>query len=267
MSCLSEFPVDAIGRVKAETLRAHIALEQEVSRLERMKREAPFLRCVLRIFLAFAREATQLAKTPDHPDWCDSELDPRCRSFLIEAMIESWESLGKDPGVRKMFSSRGWGYSIDEDVLRKITKFPEWKQYQTLLLEALDIQSVPLASVSQLPSGPASQVEPALAEPALPVPPSRPERRTAKRNPGAEAIDKALREIAKTCPKSHEEVFRAMNGRFPVPLASPFLTTGGWLSGFNRDPVPARAWLSRNWHRLQLPAFRRGPKKRPTAIR
>jgi hypothetical protein len=47
----------------------------------------------------------------------------------------------KDLGIRKMFSSSGWGYSLDDDDRRKIEKSPEWKQYQELLLDTFDAQS------------------------------------------------------------------------------------------------------------------------------
>jgi hypothetical protein len=40
-----------------------------------------------------------------------------------------------------MFSSSGWGYSLDDDDRRKIEKSPEWKQYQELLLDTFDAQS------------------------------------------------------------------------------------------------------------------------------
>ncbi len=75
-----------------------------------------------------------------------------------------------------------------------------------------------------------------------------------------EAIDKELRKIAEMRPMSHEEVFRSLDGRAPIPFAEPFATVRGWSAGFQRDQAAARAWLSKAWSRLHLPPFPRGPK-------
>jgi hypothetical protein len=87
----------------------------------------------------------------------------------------------------------------------------------------------------------------------------KPVRRHAKQ----EAIDTALREISKSLPKSHEEVFQSLEGRTKsgYPDREPFRTAGGWWKGFRKDPPAARAWLSKNWTQLDLPPFARGPKK------
>jgi hypothetical protein len=58
----SEFPQDAQARVEAETLRAYDALEQGVRGIENHRRDVPFIRCVMGVFLAFAREARAFAK-------------------------------------------------------------------------------------------------------------------------------------------------------------------------------------------------------------
>jgi hypothetical protein len=127
----SEFPHDARARVEAETRRAYIALEQDVRGMESWRRNVPFLRCVMRIFLVFAREACEFGKKTHHPDWSDCELDQRCRDFLLEIVMDAWEHKANDLGIRKVFSSHGWGYSINDDDRRKIEKSPEWKQYVT----------------------------------------------------------------------------------------------------------------------------------------
>jgi hypothetical protein len=86
--------------------------------------------------------------------------------------------------------------------------------------------------------------------------PPRPVRRSAK----YDAIDRALREIAKAYPGSHKEVFRLPDGRSPTANSEPFESAGGWLAGFQRDRIAARSWLSKRWSGLQLPPFRRGPR-------
>jgi hypothetical protein len=239
----SEFPRQARARVEAETLRAHRALEQDVRGTESRRRDVPFIRCVMRVFLVFAREACEFGKKSGHRAWSDRELDQRCRDFLLSIVIDAWEDKAKDLGIRKMFSSGGWGYSLDDDARRKIEMSDEWKQYQELLLDAFESQSHPHLPIpaSKGPSG-------ALG------------RKTVRRNSKYEAIDKALRSIGESRPTSHEEVFRALDGRVPVPNAKPFAGAGGWFAGFKRDRGAAHAWLSKAWSRLHLAAFPRGPK-------
>ena len=86
-------------------------------------------------------------------------------------------------------------------------------------------------------------------------------RKAARRNPRYKAIDDALRNVAQARPSSHEEVFAALEGRVRPPNAEPFQSEGGWLAGFRRNKACARAWLSKAWSRLELPAFPRGPKR------
>ena len=145
----SEFPHDARARVEAETLRAYAALEQDVRGIESWRRDVPFIRCVMRVFIAFAREACEFGKKSNHRAWSDRELDQRCRDFLLEIVIDAWEHKAKDLGIRKMFSStHNWGYSLDDDARRKIEKSPEWKEYQELLLDAFESQSARAADCS-----------------------------------------------------------------------------------------------------------------------
>jgi hypothetical protein len=82
----------------------------------------------------------------------------------------------------------------------------------------------------------------------------------ARRNPTYQAIDSALRDIGKSLPKNHDEVFEMLEGRARIPNAKPFKAAGGWQKGFQKDPVAARAWLSKHWARLRLRPFMRGPK-------
>jgi hypothetical protein len=156
MKYRSEFPPDARARVEAETLRAYAALEQGVRGIERWRRDVPFIRCVMRVFIAFAREACEFGKKSNHRDWSDRELDQRCRDFLLSIVIDAWEDKAKDLGIREMFSSSGWGYSIKDDDRRKLEKSPEWEQYQELLRDAFEVQSARAADCSLTQRGPAS---------------------------------------------------------------------------------------------------------------
>jgi len=87
--------------------------------------------------------------------------------------------------------------------------------------------------------------------------------RQTRRNKKYEAIDSMLRDIAKARPHSHKEVFEHLHRpsrHIQVPPAEPFASARGWITGFQKDPARARAWLSKRWKALGLPAFRRGPK-------
>jgi hypothetical protein len=91
---------------------------------------------------------------------------------------------------------------------------------------------------------------------------SRKVKKPAKRNQKYEQIDKALREFSAAQPKNHEEVFRFLDDRkVAIPNRKPFKSAGGWLKGFQQNRYVARAWLSQEWGRLNLPTFPRGPKK------
>src|SRR5438309_782306 len=92
----SEFPRRARARVEAERVRAYAALERDVRGIESWRRNDPFIRCVMRVFLAFAYEASEFGKKSNHGAWSDSELDQRCREFLLSTVIEAWEEKAKD---------------------------------------------------------------------------------------------------------------------------------------------------------------------------
>jgi hypothetical protein len=87
--------------------------------------------------------------------------------------------------------------------------------------------------------------------------------RTPKRakNSTYSKIDECLKEIEKSKPRRHADVFAALDGRLPVPDCEPFRSAKGWSAGYRTRPDRARAWLSGRWSRLNLPPFRPGPKK------
>ncbi|MEO8592277.1 MAG: hypothetical protein ABI759_03055 [Candidatus Solibacter sp.] len=115
--------------------------------------------------------------------------------------------------------------------------------------------SVPDISVPAVPIDPTVAIDPDISS-TKPTAGSSPRRR----NRGFGVIDSALREIAKSLPKSHEEVFRQLDGRVDVPFANPFRSAKGWHTGFKKNRPLARAWLSHRWAGLNLPPFPRGPK-------
>jgi hypothetical protein len=99
-------------------------------------------------------------------------------------------------------------------------------------------------------------------QPAPGVSPRAQAKKPGRRNQKYKAIDRALQEIAESRPRTQADVFKALEGRVGYPPAEPFESARGWMAGFGRDPRAARAWLSKRWAELDLPAFARGPKKR-----
>jgi hypothetical protein len=88
------------------------------------------------------------------------------------------------------------------------------------------------------------------------------QKRKLRRNERYERIDKALRDCAASRPRSHEEVFQLLDSRkVTIPNRSPFKAAGGWFKGFQQDRHSASVWLSQAWGKLNLPAFRPGPRK------
>jgi hypothetical protein len=232
----------------------------------------------MRVFLAFAREAMDYAINSYDSAWSDRELDQRCRDFLLSIVVDAWEDKGKDLGVRKMASSTGWGYSINDDAKRKLESSPEWKQYRELLLAAHEARSV-RADEGNSQSGGTAHTTPTTCNASAAYPATKPalsdvksegvirvkKRRrpkpTSKRNSRYEKIDDHLREIAKSQPDSHADVFRQLDaGRVPLPDTRVFAGSTDWSAGFRSNPAGAHAWLSQNWGRLNLPPFARGSK-------
>ena len=90
---------------------------------------------------------------------------------------------------------------------------------------------------------------------------SRKTARPVRRNQRYKVIDEALRKIAQSSPRTQEEVFQSLEDRHVViPPAEPFMTARGWIAGFRRDALGARAWLSKRWGELSLSSLPRGPK-------
>jgi len=110
------------------------------------------------------------------------------------------------------------------------------------------------------PPAPARKDDGAIAQEAQGPKKSREGKKPVRQNRIYRAIDEALREIAKSLPRTQEEIFQSLEGRVKIPPAEPFMTTGGWMAGFHRDEATARAWLSKRSHELDLPPLPRGPK-------
>lgn len=74
-------------------------------------------------------------------------------------------------------------------------------------------------------------------------------------------FDKALREIAKTNPTSHHEVFKLLTER-RIPQTILGRASTDWMDWFRQRPRNARSWLSKRWAKNELPPFPRGRKQK-----
>jgi hypothetical protein len=135
----------------------------------------------------------------------------------------------------------------------------EWRSRATALAEA-NTHLRREASVS--PANPVGAEHLSTAKEQKPKQ-SRNGNKLVRRNQKYTTIDQALQEIAKSCPRTHEEVFNMLEGRkINLPPAQPFEGARGWVIGFQRNKPAARAWLSKRWAELNLAPFPRGPKNR-----
>jgi hypothetical protein len=231
---------------------------------------------IAKVFFVFAQQACRAGA---EGLWSGERMRSETDEFLHHLIVAAYYE--KSPSTNRL-------EFFEPDVKQKIKESDDWLRYQQTLAaiaqgqaaadrEVADGQADPGKDKSQL-----DQVEPAVlevsAEEQTPVgssaqaisPPGSERalkgsssglaRKTVRRNSKYEEIDKTLRSIAESRPTSHEEVFRALDGRAHLPNAKPFLGAAGWFDAFRRNKVAARAWLSKAWSRLNLPAFPRGPK-------
>jgi hypothetical protein len=122
----SEFSPEARDRIEKEKIR--VCQELLPSSAYDNKTQDSAIRCIMRIFLSFAKEACALRR---ERGWTIERVEDETRVFLRKLMIEVlsenfsclWEIwIDKSDG------------SILRDAKRKIKASAEWKEYQELLL-------------------------------------------------------------------------------------------------------------------------------------
>jgi hypothetical protein len=287
-----EFPQQLRNLILAESIRAARDFERvKQDTHSRSAIEGLLRNYILRGFIVFVREAAELGR---QGIWTAARVESESLEFLRRCTIlarqeEGYDSSGNQLG--EMVSH--WNGRILPEVQRGFRQSPEWQEYEDILLAVADAPAGLRKDQSQL--APAATAVPvgvgkfpkipqdapcggpraiaSIASPNLAHIELREEqgvvrkmlsaglrRKPVRRSPKYEAIDRTLRCIAESRPTSHEEVFRALDGRIPIPNAVPIGGAGGWLAGFRRNKIAARTWLSKAWSHLSLPAFPRGPK-------
>jgi hypothetical protein len=121
----SEFLPAARDRIEKEKIRAYRELLP--SSVYDSKEQDLAIRCVMRIFLAFSKEACALRKERGWTiDRIESESEEFLRRLAIMVVFEKFPGL--DP---RWFP---WGGSIASDVQRRFRASAEWNEYEELLL-------------------------------------------------------------------------------------------------------------------------------------
>ena len=138
-----EFTAESRNRIEAERLKASRELDERRKLVPWSKwgpsevDEANLHKYILRVFLAFAKEACNLCS---RGSWTLDRVrreaeDVHLRQFAIEAYSES----GNDKNGRKLREiTSNWNGSIFPEVKRKLQESPEWKQYEDELLAAAE---------------------------------------------------------------------------------------------------------------------------------
>jgi hypothetical protein len=154
----SEFSAQAKNRIEAEQIRAYQDFEEARRAVRGDFETEPLLcQCILRVFLAFAREACAFGKSSTH-GWSIDKIDDKCREFLRRMTIRA----SFDKGLGGRMTSKYSG-SIDDRTMRGFQASAEWRRYQDLLLEvAGDDRTVAAMASAAVPTkkpGPKRDIE------------------------------------------------------------------------------------------------------------
>ncbi len=143
-----EFSQDAKDRVEKAKIRASRELLPAI-RYD-FKDEDLAVRCIMQIFLAFAREASALRSGLG---WSLDRVQREAEEFLRKLTIKV--TFAKFPGCDRVWISN-WNGSIQPELDRRFKTSPEWMEYEELLL-ADDAQK----PASKQSAGTAEQSRPA----------------------------------------------------------------------------------------------------------
>jgi hypothetical protein len=131
----SEFSPSARDRVEKEKIRAYRDLLPASSYDIKQKDQDSVSKCVMRIFLAFAKEVCALQ---ENANWTLDRIDRESLEFLRRLTITV--VYDKAPSLDRSWISN-WDGSLAPEVVRRFTELPEWRKYEDLKLAA-DAQQV-----------------------------------------------------------------------------------------------------------------------------
>ncbi len=150
----SEFSPEARDRIEKEKIRVYRELLP--SSVYGFNEQALAIRCVMRIFLAFAKEACALRK---ERGWTIERIERESDEFRRKLTITVLHD--KFPDLYRPWISN-WNGSVASDVERRFRETPEWKEYEELLLTtpldattnaavASTVDSLPVKAENQAP--------------------------------------------------------------------------------------------------------------------
>jgi hypothetical protein len=122
----SEFSPEARDRIEKEKILTYRELLP--SSVYDFHEQGLAIRCIMRIFLAFAKEACALRAKHG---WTIERVERESKEFLRRLTI--MVVFDKFPGRDRHWISN-WNGSIDSDVARRFRESAEWKEYEELLL-------------------------------------------------------------------------------------------------------------------------------------
>lgn len=131
LSYPSEFSTDARNRIEAERIKAYRHFEEAPAVRWDSDREALLRKCILRIFLAFAREACALGKRK-MAAWSLDQVDDACREFLRGMTVQA----RYDHGFRSAMSR--FSGVMDHRLERAFRASVEWQEYERLKLDVAE---------------------------------------------------------------------------------------------------------------------------------
>src|SRR5258708_18630440 len=141
-----EFSTQARARIEAERLNANRELEQDHTipapegwTAERWD-EVSFYAYVLRVFLAFAREACQLGR---EGRWSVDRVRQEAESYLRQFAMDAYTERGHDRTGSKLKNVLNrWNEDLRPRVYSELRKSDEWRQFEADLLGLAEQQAM-----------------------------------------------------------------------------------------------------------------------------
>jgi hypothetical protein len=127
----ADFPAPSRARVEAERLKAKRVLDQE-----RGESLSVLYAYILRVFMAFSKEACELGK---QRVWSIDDVSGASEEFLRRFTIDAFYKEGHDRYERKFPDmTSNWDGSLLPEVRRSFEKSEEWRRHEAALLEVAE---------------------------------------------------------------------------------------------------------------------------------
>lgn len=133
-----EFPQESRDQVLAQVLRGARKFESDKQRAGSSVL-AHLLEYILSVFITFVREAAELVR---HGVWTTDRMNSESREFLRQFAIKARHEKGYDrSGYRLEELVSNWDGSLLPDARRAFEQFPQWQEFQDILLELAETRA------------------------------------------------------------------------------------------------------------------------------